>query len=59
MNEAKELLQKALNIMDKSPATAVIIIGKALKQLEKINAENHEKWINEMMKPEILQGKVF
>ena len=45
--------------MDKSPATAVIIIGKALKQLEKINAENHKKWINEMMKPEILQGKVF
>lgn len=59
MNEAKELLQKALNIVDKNPATAVMIIRKALKKLEKINAENDEKWINEMMKPEILRGKVF
>lgn len=59
MNETKELLQKALSIVDKSPATAVIIIEKALNILEKINAENQDKWINEMMKPEILQGKVF
>lgn len=43
MNETKELLQKALSIVDKSPATAVIIIEKALNILEKINAENQEK----------------
>lgn len=59
MNKAKELLQNALNIGDKNPATAVVIIRKALKRLEKINAENEEKWINEMMEPEILRGKVF
>lgn len=59
MNETKELLQKALIIVDESPATAVIIIEKSLNILEKINDENQEKWINEMMKPEILQGKVF
>ena len=48
-NEIKELLLKAGNELD----------HKALRKLEKINAEKHEEWVKWAMGPETLLGKVF
>lgn len=59
MNETKELLTKAISIMDERPATALLMIKKAIKQVEKHTQEKNEEWLTEMMKPEVLIGKVF
>lgn len=59
MNETKELLQRAITTIDKNSFAAAIMIRKALKQLEEHNTKKNEEWINELLKPEILLGKVF
>lgn len=59
MNETKELLQRAITTIDKNSFAAAMMIKKALKQLEEHNANKNEEWINELLKPETLLGKVF
>lgn len=59
MNETKELLQRAITTIDNNSFAAAMMIRKALKQLEEHNTKKNEEWINELLKPEILLGKVF
>lgn len=58
-NEIKGLLLKAVNELDHNTYIASILIKKALRKLEKINAEKHEEWVKWAMESETLLGKVF
>lgn len=59
MDEIKELLQKAIDVMDHNSSLANMMIKKALKQLTELNDIKAEEWENEAVQPEILRGKVF
>lgn len=58
-NEIKGLLLKAVSELDHNTYIASILIKKALRKLEKINAEKHEEWVKWAMESETLLGKVF
>ena len=59
MDEIKELLQKAIDVMDHNSSLANMMIKKALKQLTELNDIKAEEWENEAVQPEFLRGKVF
>ena len=59
MDEIKELLQKAIDVMDHNSSLANMMIKKALKQLTELNDIKAEEWENEAVQPEILRGKVL